>query len=96
MCPSRNSINDCHIFGQGDRTNNDTDKNGTKIHIVSQLDLWNLFPLSSDIRVFSLANQNTLDHRVAFQGSTAPNMNLIQLKTKELLRCHCGIATKFP
>ena len=41
-----NNINDCHIFGQGDKIN-DTDKNGTKIHIVSQLDPWNLFQLSS-------------------------------------------------
>ena len=37
ICPSRNSVNDCHIFGQGDKANNDTDKNGTKIHMVSQL-----------------------------------------------------------
>ena len=42
-----NNINDCHIFGQGDKINDDTDKNGTKIHIVSQLDPWNLFQLSS-------------------------------------------------
>ena len=33
-----NNINDCHIFGQGDKINDDTDKNRTKIHIVSQLD----------------------------------------------------------
>ena len=51
ICPSKNS-NDCHFFGQGDKTNNDTDKNGTKIHMVSQLDPWNLFPLSSGIRAF--------------------------------------------
>ena len=37
-----------------------------------------------------LANQNPLDHWVAFQGSDVPNMNLIQFKTKELLSCHCG------
>ena len=61
-----------------------------KIHILPQLDPWNLFPLSSGIQVFRLANQNPLDHQVAFQGRAAPNMNLIQLKTKELLRCHCG------
>ena len=42
-----NNINDCHIFGQGDKINDDPDKNGTKIHIVSQLDQWNLFQLSS-------------------------------------------------
>ena len=34
------------------KPNDDTDKNGTKIHIVSQLDPWNLFQLSSGIRVF--------------------------------------------
>ena len=39
-CPSRNSINDSHIFSQGDKTNDDTDEIGTKIHIVSQLDPW--------------------------------------------------------
>ena len=38
ICPSRNNFNDRHIFGQGDNTNDDIDKNGTKIHIVSQLD----------------------------------------------------------
>ena len=70
--------------------NNDTDKNRTKIHIVPQLDPWNLFWLSSGILVLQLANQNPLNHQVAFQGRAAPNMNLIQLKTKELLRCHCG------
>ena len=42
-----NNINDCHIFDQGDKINDDADKNGTKINIVSQLDLWNLFQLSS-------------------------------------------------
>ena len=74
--PAGTTFNDCHIFGQDDKTNNHTDKNGTKIHIVSQLDPCNLFPLSSGIRVFSLADQNPLNHRVAFKGSAAPSMNL--------------------
>ena len=43
-----NNINDCHIFGQGDKINDVTDKNGTEIHIESQLDPWNLFQPSSD------------------------------------------------
>ena len=42
------------------------------------------------IGVFRLANQNPLDHWVAFQEGASQNMNLIQLETKELLRCHCG------
>ena len=84
-----NSINDCHIFRQIDKTNNNTDKNRKNSH-NPQPDPWNLFPLSSGIGVFQLANQNPLDHQVAFQERAAPNMNLIQLKTKELLRCHCG------
>ena len=33
-------LNSRQIFGQGDKTNDNTDKNGTKIHIVSQLDLY--------------------------------------------------------
>ena len=32
------TTNDRQIFGQGDKTNDNTDNNGTKIHIVSQLD----------------------------------------------------------
>ena len=82
-----NNINDCHIFSQGDKINDDTDKNGTKIHIVSQLDPWNLFQLSSGTRVFLLASQNPLNHLVAFQGSTAPNVNLTLKNLGCFLKC---------
>ena len=83
-----NNINDCHIFGQGDKINDVTDKNGTKIHIESQLDPWNLFQLSSDTWVFWLVSQNPLNHLVAFQGSTAPHVNL----TLKNLRCFLNVS----
>ena len=47
-----NNINDCHIFGQGDKINDDTDRNGTKIHIVSQLDPMEFVP--AELRLLSV------------------------------------------